>query len=270
MVFFLLTCEFFKCNKIDIRIQLINNTTILNYNILNKLYHCIAYLNNDTPIQYILKKAFFFDLEFFVNKNVFIPRYETEELVNWVIQDYNNLKNKLYIIDICTGSGCIAITLKKKLFNTTIYAIDISKDALKIAKKNAYQHQVDIFFYQIDILQKYFLKHDFPLLDIIISNPPYIRLSEKSMMSPNVYKYEPSNALFINNKDDLIFYKRIAYWSKKILNKNGSIYFEINQFLVKEIKELFHQLGYKNIYIKNDIYGNPRMIKLKNNYSTKY
>lgn len=265
MVFFLLTCEFLKCNKIDIRIQLINNT-ILNSKIINKLYHSIADLNNDKPIQYILKKAFFYNLEFFVNKNVFIPRYETEELVNWVIKDYNNLKKKLYILDICTGSGCIAITLKKKLFNTNIYAIDLSKDALKIANKNASLHQVEILFYQIDILQNSFLKNNFPLLDIIISNPPYIRLSEKSIMSPNVYKYEPSNALFIDNKDDLIFYKKIAYWSKKILNKNGSIYFEINQFLVKEIKELFHQLGYKKIYIKNDIYGNPRMIKLKNKY----
>lgn len=265
ILFFLLTCEFLKCKKIDVRIQLLNNS-ILNYSVVNKLYKCILYLKKNKPIQYILGKCVFFDLDFIVNKNVFIPRYETEELVSWIIKDYSNFNKKLNIIDICTGSGCIAIAIKKKLLNTNIYALDISKKALKIAEKNALYHKIKILFFQLDILKKSFLTTSFPLLDIIVSNPPYVRLSEKKIMHPNVYKYEPFNALFVSDENPLIFYKKIAFWSKKILNKNGSIYFEINQFLVKKTIKLFNELGYNEIYIKNDFYGNPRMMKIINNF----
>lgn len=266
IIFFLLTCEFLKCNKIDIRLQIINNS-IIKYNILNKLYKSILDLIDNKPIQYILGKSIFLDLEFIVNNNVFIPRYETEELVNWIIKDYNNYKKKLNIIDICTGSGCIAVYIKKKLLNSTVYALDISKYALKIAKKNALKHKVKILFYELDILKISSLKNYFPLLDIIVSNPPYVRLSEKKIMHPNVYKYEPTNALFVNDEDPLIFYKKIAFLAKSILNKNGFIYFEINQFLAEKIIKLFNKLGYNEIYLKNDFYGNPRMIKIKNSFS---
>lgn len=170
------------------------------------------------------------------------------------------------VIDICTGSGCIAISIKKKLLNTNVYALDISKKALKIAEINALKHKVKILLYQLDILKKYFLKTSFPSLDIIVSNPPYIRLSEKKVMHPNVYQYEPLNSLFVSDENPLIFYKKIAFWAKKILNKNGSIYFEINQFLVKKTVKLFNELGYNKIYIKNDFYGNPRMIKIIKNF----
>lgn len=264
IIFFLLTCEFLKCNKLDVRIQLMNNS-VLNAIVKNKLYTCITYLNDNKPIQYILGKSIFLDFEFIVNNNVFIPRYETQELVNWIIQDYSNFKKKLKIIDICTGSGCIAISIKKKLFNTIVYALDISKNALKIAKKNALKHKVKISFYELNILKNNSLKKHFPRLDIIVSNPPYVRLSEKKFMHPNVYKYEPLNAIFVQNQDPLIFYKKIALLSKKILNKNGSMYFEINQFLVKEIIHLFKKLGFTNIYIKKDYHGYPRIIKIQNN-----
>lgn len=263
IVFFLLTCEFLKCNKIDIRLKILNNS-IISSSIVNKLYKSILDLNDYKPIQYILGKSIFFDLEFIVNANVFIPRPETEELVNWIIKDYNNNKKKLNIFDICTGSGCIAIYIKKKLLNTKVYALDISKNALKIAKKNTLKHKVKILFYNLDILKKNSFLNNLPLLDIIVSNPPYVRLSEKKIMDPNVYKYEPSNALFVSDKNPLIFYEKIALLSKKILNKNGSIYLEINQFLGKKVKKLFLKLGFKKIYIKNDIYGNARMIKIIN------
>lgn len=257
-IFFLLACEILNYKKITIRMQLLHKK-ILDKNIYKIFKKKLKKLKNNEPIQYILGKTNFCELDWIVNKNVFIPRPETEELISWVIKDYSS-KTISYILDIGTGSGCISIALKKKISNASIYAIDISNEALKIAHKNAIKHNVNITFYQLDILKNDPPKF-WPHFDVIISNPPYIRKSEKKLMNPNVYLYEPNKALFVSDKNPLIFYKKIAEWNKKIKNKNSVIYFEINEFLSNEIISLMKKIGYLKIEIRKDSYGNLRMLK---------
>ena len=185
---------------------------------------------------------------------------ETEEFVDWIVETEkkNNKREKLAILDIGTGTGCIPISLKKNIPQAEISAIDVSEEALKIARKNAESNQVEINFILQNILETEDLKQQF---DIIVSNPPYVRNLEKQEIKKNVLEFEPHLALFVEDTDALLFYRKIAQLALKNLTPNGLLFFEINQYLGKETVELLENLGFKNIELKKDIYGNDRMIK---------
>ncbi|CAM1333192.1 peptide chain release factor N(5)-glutamine methyltransferase [Tenacibaculum aestuariivivum] len=222
------------------------------------LNNALKRLQKQEPIQYILGNTEFYGLPFLVNSNTLIPRPETEELVTWILeQDFLKIHCSS-ILEIGTGTGCIPISLKKNLPSTTITAIDISKDALKIAKKNALLNNVSVNFITQDILKTRKLKG---LFDIIVSNPPYVRELEKVEIKKNVLENEPHLALFVPNETPLIFYNKIADLAKKNLTKNGLLFFEINQYLAKETSVMLSKKGFKNIEIKKDFIGNDRMIK---------
>lgn len=215
-------------------------------------------LKNEIPVQYLLGTTSFYDLNFEVNKNVLIPRPETEELVDWIVQDNKKSENSIKILDIGTGSGCIAISLAKNIPNSKITAIDISEKALKIAQKNAIKNNVAVTFLKKNILKISNLEQIF---DIIVSNPPYVRNLEKNEIKKNVLDYEPHLALFVDDDDALIFYRTIATLALKNLSENGRLYFEINQFLGLETVQLLEKLDFKNIELRKDMYGKERMIK---------
>jgi release factor glutamine methyltransferase len=219
-------------------------------------------LKKEVPIQYLLGKTHFYGLDFEVNDNVLIPRPETEELVEWIINENSNApkSKKIKILDIGTGSGCIAVSLAKNLPNATVYAIDVSKKALETAKKNAINNNVEVVFMLKNVLELEILKSDY---DIIVSNPPYIRNLEKQEIRKNVLDYEPHLALFVEDDDALIFYRQIASLARKNLSDNGRIYFEINQYLGKETVDLLEKMGFKEIELRKDIYDNDRMISCK-------
>ena len=219
----------------------------------------LAQLQKQIPLQYILGSTSFYGLDFIVNENVLIPRPETEELVEWII--YENLKKEkskdLKILDIGTGSGCIAISLAKNIPNAQVFAIDISDKALATAKKNAESNAVTVTFLEKNILETADLQQQF---DIIVSNPPYVRNLEKVEINKNVLEYEPHLALFVEDDDAFIFYRKIAKLAQKNLSQNGQLYFEINQYLGKEMIDLLKEMHFINIQLKKDIYGNDRMI----------
>ena len=216
-------------------------------------------LKQEIPIQYLLGTAHFYGLELEVNENVLIPRSETEELVDWIINDLKTLPstNPVKILDIGTGSGCIAIALAKNLSQASVFALDVSEKALITATKNAALHQAKVVFIQKDILKCVDLEQQF---DLIVSNPPYVRQLEKAEIKKNVLNNEPHLALFVEDHDALLFYKKIARLAQKNLTENGRLYFEINQYLGKEMMALLENLNFKNVVLRKDIYGNDRMI----------
>lgn len=221
------------------------------------LFNALSELKLEKPIQYITRRAHFMDLDFEVGPEVLIPRPETEELVRWVIEDFDRTAKKLKILDLGTGSGCIAISLSMFLENAHVQALDVSLEALEIAKKNAQKNEVNVHFFKANILDL----HIEQKFDIIISNPPYVRELEKNNMKKNVFSYEPGSALFVPNDDPLIFYKRIADFATTNLNDNGILYLEINQYLGNETSEMLSRHEFRSIELRKDIYGNDRMIK---------
>ena len=254
--FYLLLENKHQLRRIDLALDVdsvFSENEILNWNaILEKLKIQI-------PIQYIIGTTHFYGLEFFVDENVLIPRSETEELVDWIVKLNSKLSKKknLKILDIGTGSGCIAVSLAKNIPNSEVFAIDVSENALAIAKKNAILNKVPVTFLHKNILETKDLSQKF---DIIVSNPPYVRNLEKAEIKPNVLDNEPHLALFVPDNDPLIFYKKIAELAAANLNPNGQLFFEINQYLGKETQELLESIGLKNIELRKDIYGNDRMI----------
>lgn len=221
-----------------------------------KIQQAQSELLKNKPLQYILGKADFLGLSLQVNENVLIPRPETEELVLWVLQEASH-NEKLKILDIGTGSGCIAIALAKNLPNAQLYALDLSAQALSLAKKNAETHGVSINFIEGNILETSDLGEDF---DIIISNPPYVRHSEKQQIHLNVLDYEPHLALFVPDENPLVFYEKIAQLAQKNLKKQGLIFFEINQYLPQEMLKMMENYHFfPTLHL--DLQGNPRMIK---------
>ena len=217
-------------------------------------------LKKEIPIQYLLGKTSFYGLEFEVNENVLIPRPETEELVEWIVESQKSKakSQKSKILDIGTGSGCIAISLAKNIPNATVFAIDISEKALATAKKNAEINGVNVVFIEKNILKTEDLEQYF---DIIVSNPPYVRELEKQEIKKNVLDNEPHLALFVDDNDAFIFYRKIAELAQKNLSQNGQLFFEINQYLGTEMVDLLEKMNFKNIELRKDIYGNDRMIK---------
>jgi len=221
------------------------------------------------PIQYILGETEFYGLPFLVNENVLIPRPETEELVELIINNEKKEKRekaKVNILDIGTGSGCIPISLKKNLPSAEVFAIDVSPNALEVAQKNAEINRVEVNFIEANIL----LTDSLALptrnsqlattFDIIVSNPPYVRNLEKAEINPNVLEFEPHLALFVEDNDALLFYRKITELAKNHLAESGKLYFEINQYLGKETVALVESYGFKNVQLIKDIYGNDRMI----------
>jgi release factor glutamine methyltransferase len=238
-----------------------NKNKELNEADLKLLGKYLEELLNFKPVQYVLNEAWFYKMKFFVNENVLIPRPETEELIEWIVLDlkkvaYNKQTN---IIDIGTGSGCIAISLKKELPGTHVTAIDVSESALSVARKNAADLQATIVFFGIDFLKeeewKVLLQYD-----VIVSNPPYIPVNEKEILAKNVTDFEPEIALFVENNDPFIFYKKIADFSARHLKENGKIYVEVHEEYAKEVSTIFENAGFIS-EIKEDIYGKERMVR---------
>lgn len=239
--------------------------TVMDGNYLKQWKNIISDLKIQKPIQYILGETEFYGLTFLVNESTLIPRQETEELVELIISNnrITELPNPLKILDIGTGSGCIAISLAKNVPGSEVFAIDVSEKALATAIKNAEINEVEVNFIQADILKVNDLNFDFrlPAFDLIVSNPPYVRNLEKAEIKPNVLEFEPHLALFVEDTDALLFYRKIAQLAKKNLNPNGKLYFEINQYLGKEMVQLLEELSFRNVELKKDIYGNDRMIQ---------
>ena len=264
--FFLILEEYMGLKRIDI---VLKSDFLIDKKSLNLMQIATKQLKQEIPIQYIIGKTEFFGLPFNINKEVLIPRPETEELVEQVLKEVSLTKickttkdettneKQLKILDIGTGSGCIAISLKKQLPSSKTSAMDVSDEALRIAKKNAVLNKVDINFIHQDILKTNNLDK---LYDVIVSNPPYVRELEKKEMKNNVLNNEPHLALFVDNKNPLLFYNKIAELAKNFLTKNGQLHFEINQYLGKETIKLLAEKGFKNIQLKKDIFGNDRII----------
>jgi release factor glutamine methyltransferase len=237
--------------------QIIHKEEELNADQAASLNNIIAELQLGKPIQYITQKAWFMGENYKVNESVLIPRPETEELVEWIIE-YATIKNKpLAILDIGTGSGCIAISLQNALPNCLVSAIDISEEALATAKINATILNTKIEWIQEDILQTAYLPKSY---DIIVSNPPYIPFKEKTDMQVQVKNFEPSIALFVTDEDPLVFYRCIARLGKQYLNPNGQLFFEMHYDQGKALLALFEEMGY-HAEIKKDMFGKDRMLR---------
>ena len=266
--FYIVLESFHNLKRIDLAL---NPAIAMNEMQLQLWESLLSDLKKEKPIQYILGRTEFYGLPFLVNESTLIPRPETEELVEWVVVESQKSKvENLKILDIGTGSGCIAISLAKNIPNAEVFAIDVSEKALITAKKNAEINNVAINFITTNILQindlkeittqnSKFITH----FDIIVSNPPYVRNLEKTEIKTNVLEYEPHLALFVEDNNPLLFYRKIAQLATKNLSKNGKLYFEINQYFGKETVELLENLGFTNIELRKDIYGNDRMISCK-------
>jgi release factor glutamine methyltransferase len=267
--FYLILEDKHKLRQIDLALNHELNFSEDDFVVWNSL---LNQLKKEVPIQYLLGKTSFYGLDFEVNENVLIPRPETEELVEWIINENTKISSaqfgkasgdkskKIKILDIGTGSGCIAISLAKNLPNADVYAIDVSKKAIETAKRNAINNKVDVTFIFQNILETEQLKCNF---DIIVSNPPYVRNLEKEEIKKNVLDYEPHLALFVEDNDALIFYRKIASLAQNNLLKDGQLYFEINQYLGPEMKDLLEKMDFISIELRKDIYDNDRMISCK-------
>lgn len=258
--FFLLTESYFGFSRLDLAMQ---PSLAITTNEHSKIMEALSLLKSQYPIQYILKETEFYGFPFKVNSSTLIPRPETEELVSWVrdtAEAINVTNSNIKILDIGTGSGCIAISLAKILPKVHVSAIDVCKKALKIAKENAVLNSVDVNFIEANILEP---QNDLftQALNIIVSNPPYVRELEKKEMKPNVLNNEPHLALFVENDNALQFYKAIVDFSKMHLKENGVLFFEINEYLGQEMIALLKENNFTNIELRKDMFGKDRMIK---------
>jgi release factor glutamine methyltransferase len=252
--FNLLSEQILNMKRIDVSQNLYSVVSGKKY---DKFLKAIVGLKKHQPIQYILGDTEFYGLVFKVSPSVLIPRPETEELVDWIIKDSKEKQN-ISILDIGTGSGCIAVTLAKKLPNAKLFALDVSAEALKLAIINAETNEVEVEFIEADILDWDFGDLEF---DIIVSNPPYVRELEKEAMSANVLNHEPHLALFVKDDDALLFYRTITAVANKILKPKGQLFFEINENLGEDTKQLLVDAGYENIELKQDVFDKNRMLK---------
>ena len=239
-------------SKIEIHFR---QNEILEADIDKKINDVISDLQKFKPIQYIFGECEFYNLKLKVDENVLIPRQETEELVRKIIDE--NKSNSPTILDIGTGSGCIAISLAKNIKNSKVYALDISTNALNISKQNAEINNVTINFINESIFEIQEIENT--KFDVIVSNPPYVTENEKQEISANVLDFEPHLALFVENEKPLIFYDKICDFAIKNLNQNGKLYFEINQYFGNEMKDLMQSKGFKNVEIIKDLNGNDRI-----------
>lgn len=251
--------HYFKIDKV--RMALEPNLRLSESEMLT-FHFAVKDLLKNKPLQYIIGETEFCDLKFKVNENVLIPRPETSELVHLIAKSQKpKVNSQQSILDIGTGSGCIAISLAKQLPQSQVYALDISEKALCVAKDNAYINNVDITFIHDDILS---LRNKIETkFDIIVSNPPYVRDLEKAEMRDNVLNWEPHNALFVSDNDPLIFYRNILEFAKTHLKENGEVWFEINEYLGKEMKDLCCEMGFSNVNIYKDFREKERFLSVR-------
>ena len=260
--FYLLTKKYLGLSRIEVTLNYEKKVSDEQF---FKFEEAIQRLIKFEPIQYIIGEEEFYGLPFLVNKDVLIPRPETEELVNWIVSDNKGLNNSLSVLDIGTGSGCIAISLAYNLPKAVINALDVSKSALKVAKQNSKLNNVTINFQQIDVLNCNKLTETY---DVVVSNPPYVREKEKLEIESNVLKHEPATALFVRDNDPLLFYRKIAELCKVYLKPRGLIYFEINEYLSEELIIMLKSKGFNDIVLRKDIFGKDRMLKCRKNDKT--
>ena len=225
-------------------------------------------LKKQMPVQYVLGEAEFYGLKFKVNKHVLIPRPETEELVEKVLKHCAGIKADLYVLDMGTGSGCIPVSIKKNLPGSKVYAIDISKEALQIACYNANQNKTEVVFKAVDILHDHLEEEMEKLLpdqkwDVIISNPPYVLESEKATLDERVKNFEPHLALFVEDQDPILFYRKIAFFALKRLKKDGFLFFECHSVYAKHVYECLLNTGFESILIEKDMAGMERFVIAK-------
>jgi release factor glutamine methyltransferase len=239
--------------------RMIYKNEVLNTAEENQLHQYIERLMAHEPVQYVLNEAWFCGLKLYVDKSVLIPRPETEELVEWIIDGCRFPIDQLSILDIGSGSGCIAIALKRRLGKAEVWSCDLSTDALQVARKNATAVGVDVNFIELDFLDVK-QRATLPFFDIIVSNPPYIAIQEAKDMRPNVLAYEPSAALFVPDNDPLVFYKAIVDFGSTNFKKNGSIFAELNEVYGEKTAELFNTQDFI-AEIKRDMQQKERMIK---------
>lgn len=257
----LLNEHYLKLQRIDI---ILNPEIELSSEQVQLFLDALDALTAQKPIQYIIGKTEFYGLTFAVNEHTLIPRPETEELVDFVLEDLASSNNKpMKILDIGTGTGCIPISLAKNYSNSQIFAIDISEGALKVAQHNADLNDVKVEFFQDDIMN---IRHNEAIVpsqsfDVIVSNPPYVRQLEKAKMKPNVLDYEPHLALFVEDDNALQFYKAICEYAKDRLVVGGALFFEINEYLGQDMIALLKDFGFNNIELRQDVFGKDRMIK---------
>lgn len=232
------------------------------------LHQATKALMTGKPVQYVTGVCSFLDLELKVEPGVLIPRPETEELALWATSELESIapQRPTTVIDIGTGSGCIAISLAKRLPAAAVSACDISQQAIRVASENAYRYQVRVDFFICNILDKamtrgHFRKHSY---DCIVSNPPYVRLSEKKWMKPNVLDFEPGLALFVDDSDPLLFYRSISKLALQSLKPGGMLFFEINEGLAEESSNLLKGQGFLNVEVRSDLSDKPRFIKAQN------
>ena len=228
-------------------------------NRLRDLHEMLSRLQKNEPIQYILGKETFCGLTFEVDENVLIPRPETRELVEWIIADYESVP-ACCVLDVGTGSGCISISLAKFIPGASVESWDISEGALEVARRNCKLNEVEVLLRQQDVLSA---QPQPACFDVIVSNPPYITESEKADMEANVLDWEPATALFVPDTDPLLFYRKIAELGTVMLKEGGSLYFEINRAYGNETVQMLEALGYKQIELRKDDWGNDRMIKAR-------
>lgn len=253
--FYLILEKFHQLKRLDLAL---NPSLAMNVSDEKKWKAILAELQLQKPIQYIIGEAEFYGIKLKVNEHTLIPRPETEELVSWILNDVKLDTTKNKVLDIGTGSGCIAISLKVTNPSLHVHALDVSEEALKIAKENAQSNEVDIQFLHQNILETIGFSEAY---DVIISNPPYVRHLEKAEMAKNVLDFEPSLALFVSDENPLLFYNKIATLAWKNLTPNGFLYFEINQYLGQKMIDLLAKIGFQHIELRKDIYGNDRMVK---------
>ncbi len=245
-------------SKIDI---FMNGQEAIPSGLVARFFEILENLKESKPIQYILGKTVFYGLPLQVNKNVLIPRSETEELIHWILQDDG--KKPKTILDLGTGSGCIALALKDQIKSARVYGADISVAALNVAKNNALDNDLQVEFFQFDIISQESL--GFMKFDLMVSNPPYVRISEKEWMEKNVLNHEPHPAIFVEEEDPLIFYRKIVDLAEGHLNKQGRLFFEINEAYGAEVLQLLKDRGFENVTLKKDFNGKDRMVRgLKN------
>ncbi|WGD34806.1 peptide chain release factor N(5)-glutamine methyltransferase [Olleya sp. YS] len=259
--FFILTQAYYKYSRLDLALH---PDLAITKQEQEPIFKALDLLKHHKPIQYIIGETEFYGLPFKVNEHTLIPRPETEELVDLIISNVTSstVDKSLKILDIGTGSGCIAISLAKHLSTSSVFALDVSAKALEKASENATLNNVEVQFIEANILNKsnWDLNFNDLKFDIIVSNPPYVRHQEKTQMQPNVLNNEPHLALFVEDDNPLLFYKAITDFAVKNLTPKGELYFEINEYLGQEMIQLLENHGFKDVQLKQDMFGKDRMI----------
>ena len=252
-------CKLLHYTNIDIHLK---KHEFLAKSFIDKFVQIVEELKTDKPIQYILGETEFAGIDFQLNSETLIPRPETEELVMWIVE--SGVQPGVSVLDIGTGSGCIIVSLGKLLKGVRLCGVDISPEAVRQAADNARRNGVEVKFEVRDILS--YEEWEWPGFDVIVSNPPYVRESEKALMHDRVLNYEPSRALFVPDTDPLMFYRKIAGFGRDHLNRGGLLFFEINEAFGKETVELLREMGYEDVELRKDINERERMVKARGNF----